>query len=65
MTTVRELIMSLLMNCNLDDKVEVEVKLPNGSKNSCGDDCYNFVSLTPRRVYHLMDHGALIECHDD
>lgn len=62
--TSRELIMSLVLNCNLDDEIKVEVMLPNGTNNE-GDPCYRFVQFEPRHVVHFPDNDALIECHDN
>ena len=63
MITVRELIMALAMNCDLDDKVEVEVKIPGDETSGC--DFNTFKSVAPRRIYHMANGEALIECHDD
>lgn len=61
MTTVRELIQALILNCNLDDKIEVEFQMPiKGS-----EDAFRFEHEKIRHVFHLGEGEALIECHDD
>ena len=64
MTTVRELIQSLILNCYLDDKVEVEFQQPLG-KDKNGDETFRFMHEKIRHVFHLGDGEALIECHDE
>ncbi len=61
MTTVRELIQAMLLNCDLDDKIEVEFqeKIPGT------EDAFRFTHESIRRVFHLGDGEAIIECHDD
>lgn len=64
MTTVRELIQALVLNCDLDDKVEVEFMQPLG-KNQNGDETFTFKHENIRHVFHLGEGHALIECHDE
>ena len=57
--TVREMIQGLIFNCDLDDIVECEVKLPG--KDS---DTYKLKSFEPARVYRIGDEKtSLIECY--
>jgi len=64
MTTVRELIQALVLNCDLDDKIDVEFQVSLGKDNN-GDDVYQFKNEKIRRVFHLGNHEALIECHNE
>lgn len=64
MTTVRELIQALILNCDLDDKVEVEFMKPLG-KDQSGDETFTFKHEKIRHVFHLDEGEALIECHDN
>lgn len=64
MTTVRELIQALILNCDLDDKVEVEFMQPLG-KDKDGDETFRFEHEHIRHVFHICDGEALIECHDE
>ena len=61
MTTVRELIQALIMNCDLDDKIEVEflTKIPGVEEN------FRFDHEKIRRVFHIGNGEAVVECHDD
>ena len=54
--TVREMIQELILNCNLDDHVRVEVE----------DDDQMLVFGDAKRVFHVggPDNDAIIECHD-
>ena len=54
--TVREMIQALLMNCNLDDHVRVEVE----------DDNQMLAFGDAKRVFRVgePDNDAVIECHD-
>ena len=61
MTTVRELIQALLMNCDLDDKISVEFREPLDGCN----DAYSYKSEKLRRVFHMGYGESIIECHDD
>ena len=61
MMTVRELIQSMLLNCDLDDKVTVEFKEPI---DGC-DDSWRYKNEKIRRVFHCGDGESVIECHDD
>ena len=61
MTTVRELIQALILNCNLDDKIEVEFMKPTKTDPDAMTFCHERI----RRVFHLGEGEALIECHDD
>ena len=61
MTTVRELIQALVMNCELDDTIEVEIQRPVDSD----DNTFHFEHEKIRRVFHLGNGESLIECHDD
>lgn len=60
MKTVRELIQALILNCDLDDKVEVEFKtlLKDGES-------FTFSHEKIRRVLHLGGDESIIECHDE
>jgi hypothetical protein len=60
MKTVRELIQALLLNSDLDDDVSVEVKVQD---KHTGESC--FQTHLPKRVFHMADGEAVIECHDD
>lgn len=64
MTTVRELIQALILNCDLDDKVEVEFQMPLG-KNEYSNETFRFKHENIRHVFHLGEGHALIECHDE
>lgn len=64
MTTVRELIQALILNCDLDDRVEVEVMQPL-EKDKDGNETFRFEHEKIRHVFHLGEGEALIECHDD
>lgn len=59
--TVRELVQMLLLNCNLDDTIEVEYKVPLDEK----EESFSFRHDKPRRVIHFPGGEALIECHDE
>ena len=61
MMTVRELIQALVMNCDLDDKLTVELKelIPG-----C-DEAWRYKNEKIRRVFHCGDGEAVVECHDD
>lgn len=61
MTTVRELIQALVLNCNLDDKVEVEFQTPIDDTN----EAFRFDHERIRHVFHIADGEAIIECHDE
>lgn len=61
MRTVRELIQALVLNCDLDDVVNVEFKIPVENK----DDSFVYHREDVRRVFHCADGEALIECHND
>lgn len=64
MTTVRELIQALILNCDLDDNVEVEFIQPL-EKDKYGNETFQFKHEKIRHVFHLDDGEALIECHDE
>lgn len=64
MTTVRELIQALILNCDLDDNVEVEFHMPLG-KDKNGYETFQFKHEKIRHVFHLGEGEALIECHDN
>lgn len=64
MKTVRELIQALILNCDLDDKVEVEFIQPL-EKDKDGNETFCFKHEKIRHVFHLGEGEALIECHDD
>ena len=55
--TVRELIMALVLNGNLDDRVSVEVKL-----NKDGGVCY--ASFDALHVTRILGPETLIECYE-
>ena len=59
--TVREMIQMMILNCDLDDQVSVEYKQPTPDDNGM----FRFVNERPRRVFHMGDGEAVIECHDD
>lgn len=59
MVTVRELIQSLITNCNLDDHVEVEFTIPCKSD----PDSVTYRKETVRHIFHC-GNDAIIECHD-
>lgn len=59
MTTVRELVQALILNCDLDDKIEVEYTVPTG------EDTYKFGHEPIRRVFHIGIGESIIECHDE
>ena len=63
MTTVRELIQALILNCDLDDNVEVEFIQPL-EKDKYGNETFQFKREKIRHVFHLDDGEALIECHN-
>ena len=63
MKTVRELIQALILNCDLDDKVEVEFIQPL-EKDKDGNETFRFKHEKIRHVFHLDDGEALIECHN-
>lgn len=56
--TVRELIQMLVLNCDLDDTVNIE------TKREKDNDVFTYEHYEPRHVYHCQEE-ALIECHDD
>lgn len=61
MKTVRELIQALILNCELDDKIEIEFMKPiEGTDNA-----FRFEHEKIRRVFHIGDGESLIECHDE
>ena len=64
MTTVSELIQALVLNCDLDDKIEVEFQQQLG-KDKNGDETFTFKHEKIRHVFHLGEGKALIECHDE
>lgn len=64
MKTVRELIQALILNCDLDDKVEVEFMQPLG-KDKDSNETFRFKHENIRHVFHLGEGEALIECHDE
>ena len=59
--TVRELIQMLVLNCNLDDRVDIEIEQPVDTESTlfC---CQHY---EPKHVLHIAGGEALIECHDD
>ena len=61
MMTTREFVQHLLLNCELDDPVMIEVKIPDAS-NKLG--CY--ISYEPRRASRIGEtpdeFETLIEC---
>lgn len=59
--TVRELIQMLVLNCNLDDRVDIEIAQPVDTKSTVS--CYQHHE--PKHVLHIAGGEALIECHDD
>ena len=59
--TVRELVQLLIINCNLDDRVDIEIKQPIDEKRESF--CYQHHD--PKHVLHVGGGEALIECHDD
>lgn len=59
--TVRELVQLLIINCNLDDRVDIEIKQPTDEKRESF--CYQHHD--PKHVLHVGGGEALIECHDD
>ena len=59
--TVRELVQLLLINCNLDDRVDIEIKQPIDETRESF--CYQHHD--PKHVLHVGGGEALIECHDD
>lgn len=59
--TVRELIQMLVLNCNLDDRIDIEIKQPINEERTSF--CYQH--HTPKRVIHYAGGEAQIECHDD
>lgn len=63
MITVRELIQALVLNCDLDDKVEVEFEQPLG-KDKNGEETFIFKHENIRHVFNLGGGESLIECHD-
>lgn len=61
--TVRELIMALLLNAKMDDKVEVELKA-NGEE--VDKNLPVFFVRVPMRVTRLnTENETIIECYDD
>ena len=64
MTTVRELIQALVLNCDLDDKIEVEFMQSLG-KDKNNDEMFSFKHEKIRRVFHLGEGESLIECHNE
>ena len=64
--TVREMIQMLLLNSDLDDKIDIETKhmVSEISVPKYGDP-YMFCHSTPKRVYHCGNGETVIECHDD
>ena len=59
--TVRELVQMLILNCNLDDRVDIETMNPIEGK----DGEFYFRHHDPKHVLHVAGGEALIECHDD
>ena len=59
--TVRELIQMLVLNCNLDDSIDIEIKQPINEERTSF--CYQH--HTPKRIIHYAGGEAQIECHDD
>lgn len=59
--TVRELVQLLIINCNLEDRVDIEIKQPIDEKRESF--CYQHHD--PKHVLHVGGGEALIECHDD
>lgn len=59
--TVRELIQMLVLNCNLDDRVDIEIEQPVDTERTSF--CYQHHE--PKHVLHIAGGEALIECHDD
>ena len=61
MMTVRELIQALVLNCDLDDKIDVEFmkEIPGA------EEAYRFDHEKIRRVFHIGNGEAIIECHDE
>ena len=69
MLSVRELIQMLLLNCDLDDTVEVEIR-----SRPLDAPYARFDTYFPKRVTHIAADpsdpknnykSAVIECHDD
>ena len=59
--TVRELIQMLVLNCNLDDRVDIEIEQPVDTERTSF--CYQHHE--PKHVLHITGGEALIECYDD
>lgn len=59
--TVRELIQMLVLNCNLDDRVDIEIEQPVDTERTSF--CYQHHE--PKHVLHIAGGEALIECHDN
>ena len=59
--TVRELIQMLVLNCNLDDRVDIEIEQPVDTERTSF--CYQHHE--PKHVLHIVGGEALIECYDD
>ena len=59
--TVRELVQLLIINCNLDDRVDIEIKQPIDEKR----ESFYYQHHDPKHVCHVGGGEALIECHDD
>ena len=61
--TTRELIMALLLNCRMDEKVEVEVRLARSHEEN------RIVFAGVESVCRLSDYGVspstLVECAED
>jgi hypothetical protein len=51
----------LVLNCNLDDRVDIEIKQPIDEERTSF--CYQHHE--PKHVMHIAGGEALIECHDD
>lgn len=64
MKTVRELIQTLILNCDLDDEIEVEFQQQLGNDKD-GNEMFRFCHEKVRHVFHLGEGRALIECHDE
>lgn len=61
--TVRELIMALLLNAKMDDKVEVELKIAGEEVDKT---LPVFFTRVPMRVTRLnTENETIIECYDD
>lgn len=64
MKTVRELVQALILNCDMDDTIEVEFRQQLGNDND-GNEMFRFCHENVRHVFHLGEGRALIECHDE